>query len=316
MNRLIVIILLTIPTCIPAQVKFSFDSEMRFDTDTIYPLDPIVLSIQITNASDTVINLLPPFFQYKNSMKFGSGIIIEYKINRSDRWNQLHLSSEGLENMYPIQPILALKPNESRSSNKTTYSLSDFLNFNDVDDGIKCYFRVNAKGLLPYYRAGYLANLKISTLFIKEYKGDDKMVYDYIRSLPNPTYFCAYRYTGYIGFLETGISESSYPYLRESLHVIEQFPNSQFIPWFNLYLATAYTDIARYHQVNHNKELSLEYIGKSREITNKLIAITDNKEINIFAEMVVGRQFQILEEVYQGVYNIPYQILQTYFKNE
>ncbi len=90
--------------------------------------------------------------------------------------------------------------------------------------------RVNAKGLLPYYRAGYLANLKISTLFIKEYKGDDKMVYDYIRSLPNPTYFCAYRYTGYIGFLETGISESSYPYLRESLHVIEQFPNSQFIP--------------------------------------------------------------------------------------
>jgi hypothetical protein len=145
MNRLIVIILLTIPTCIPAQVKFSFDSEMRFDTDTIYPLDPIVLSIQITNASDTVINLLPPFFQYKNSMKFGSGIIIEYKINRSDRWNQLHLSSEGLENMYPIQPIITLKPNESRSSNKTTYSLSDFLNFNDVDDGIKCYFRVCLK---------------------------------------------------------------------------------------------------------------------------------------------------------------------------
>lgn len=316
MNKLFLVVLTIIPIYISAQVKPNFDSEIRFDFDTIYPLDPIVLSIQITNTSDTVVNLLPPFFQYKNSMKFGGGIIIEYKINRSDRWNQLHISSAGLENMYPTQPIIALKPKESRSSNKITYSLSDFLNLADAESEIKCYFRVNAEGLslVRSHDRSDLYKYKVSYLFIKKYNGNDREVYDYVRSLPNPSYFCAYRYTGYIDYPETGINESKYPYLRESLHVIEQFPNSQFIPWFNLYLATAYTDIARYHQVNHNKELSLEYIGKSREITNKLIAITDNKEISSFTEMVVGRQFQILEEIYHGVSNIPYSVLKNYLK--
>lgn len=142
------------------------------------------------------------------------------------------------------------------------------------------------------------------------------MRYNYVKILTKPTFFYDYKYLGNPFIYENGKDESSYLYLNESINIINRFPNSKFIPWFDLYLAIAYADIAKYHQVNHDKDLVLKYLEKSQIHNNKVISLRNNAEVKSLGNSLLGRYLEIIEKSYQGLDSIPYQILQTYFKNE
>jgi hypothetical protein len=307
------LIMLIIPLrAVAQQPTISIDAELKFKHDTVGPLDPIFSYIQIINSGDTTINIYPIIFYSKYNIDYGGNITIEYKKKSDRNWHKFTIKSKYLQFVHHnVMPFVTLNPGDSILSNNIEFSLSDF--FNVVDEGDTYYFKVNSTGFMPYR---YSTNCRISTLFIQKYQGDDSLIYNYVKTLLKPTFFYDYKYLGNPFIYENGKDEPSYPYLNESINIINRFPNSKFIPWFDLYLAIAYADIAKYHQVNHNKDLVLKYLEKSQIHNNKVISLRNNAEVKSLGNSLLGRYLEILEELYQGLDNIPYQILQTYFKNE
>ncbi len=168
--RLFVLFALIIPLrAVAQQPTISIDVELKFKHDTVGPLDPVFLYIQIINSGDTTINLYPIRFHSKYNIDYGGNITIEYKKKNEQNWYKFAVKSKYLQFVH--HNVIKLNPGDSILSNNIEFALSDF--YNVVDEEDTYYFKVNSTEFMPYK---YSTNCRISTLFIQKYQGDDNLM--------------------------------------------------------------------------------------------------------------------------------------------
>ena len=311
MKSIFLIITLVISSSLFSQEKYTLRSEVTYDRDTVGALDPLVFNFNIFNLCDTNINI---FYSKESVYNYFN---VEYKKKYDLQWSSFPLGSNNYEYKYHTPSLTKIQTGQIMASGRIIFSLRDF--FDTIEVGSQYEFRINTKqfdiGLnkisnsLKIYPA-------ISNLFVADYIGDDKRVYEYVKNLPEPDFFYQPLHLKYLTFSNDNKTESDYPYLKSAEFIVENFSNSKFTPWVNLYISSIYVKLAKNFQIKSNNDICFKYLEKSKHYLYQVNRKDFISEIQFFIDSIFLSYIDIIYDIYPDPSDIPKNIRNEYFYNK
>lgn len=270
------------------------------EKDTLGLIDPFQFEISLVN-NEIVPKEIYPLTFYAGELLYGD-INIEIKEVKDSTWMKINncLDSRHLEYNAHGKTQVVLMPGGQVKSDPFSCALPPLkVGTYEVRAVYKNYDRVK-NGKESFSNA-----IKI---FVSDYSGDDKSVYEHLQGLSNPSFIYDPIYNKPI--------DTTFIFIAE--RITREYPKSKFIPYADLYLCQAYYYLSRESAID-NKYRAIRYIRLSRK-SGLSVLNSDNVALKPRAKLILDSQYNfIYTKIFSSIDDIPLDLdneFQTYNKNK